>query len=89
MDRSDLLSHAIMCVTLGSPGRPYGFIMQDTDLVHFTTAVDTFHEPEQRGDRRQRGSDVSTSGMMDKLFLPLRESHISSRTEAKTLVNLK
>lgn len=37
----------------GSPGRPYGFIMQDTNLVHFTTAVNTFHKPEQGEDKRQ------------------------------------
>lgn len=34
-----------------SPWRPYGFMMQDTDLVHFTTTVSTFHKSVQKEDK--------------------------------------
>ena len=32
-----------------SPHGPYGVVMQDADLVHFTTTVGAFHQP--AGDR--------------------------------------
>lgn len=46
-----------MCMQGDSPCRPYGVIMQDTDLVHFTPAVGTFHKPTEKRevDRESHG----------------------------------
>lgn len=56
-----------VCVIAGSPWRPYGFIMQDTDLMHFTTAVNTFHKPEQR--EREKRKDGHTYNISHHVFL--------------------
>lgn len=49
---------ACVSVIAGSPWRPYGFIMEDADLVHFTAAVDTFHKSERGESARRQKTDV-------------------------------
>lgn len=49
-----------MCTQVGSPCRPYGVIMQDTDLVHFTPAVGTFHKPTEKREVDRESQVIDT-----------------------------
>ena len=48
-----------------SPHGPYGVVMQDADLVHFTTTVGAFHQP--AGDRGN-GRHVRGTSRMDRIM---------------------